>query len=168
MALSRLQDVIFSINTGETITDTNQVTDFPVEDRNNIVDNIDPNPRIISFSGIIVGEDAERKLNTLRMYQRNGEILSYTGRNIIPNVVIESLSTIHDNTIRSGFKFEISLKEIQTAEIQTTLIDFSIVPRPVIQQETKQGRKQKTTVTTPQNFDLIQSRINAQLEQLAQ
>ena len=40
MALSRLGDVIFNINEGETVSDSNTITDYPVENGENIVDNI--------------------------------------------------------------------------------------------------------------------------------
>ena len=157
---SRLGDVIFTINEGETINKSNIVTDYPVEDGVNISDNSDPNPVSISFFGIIQGNDSEEKLNLLRQYSDNGEMLTYTGRNTFSNMVIESFDTTHDNTIKNGFIYSISLKQITVTSTAILLIDFTKVPRPKIKVTETQSTQQTSIQPDPQRFDEIQQRIN--------
>lgn len=176
MALSKLGDVIFSVNTGEKVNLSNKITDKPVEDGTNISDNVSPNPLKMSFSGIVVGDDAQDKLNLLRKYSNEGSILRYIARNDINNVVIESLSTTHDNKIRNGFKFDITLKKIRIAKQKTVNIDLSKIKIPNIKElskkakktrtnkKNKKGKKQKVIKEAdPKRFDELQAKINSSI-----
>ena len=141
MALSRLGDVVFNVNVGEELQQTNEITNYPVEDGTNVNDNIDTNPRIISFSGIIHKEGAVQKLQLLNTYTREGTLLTYIGRNVLRNVVIESILRIHDNTIRGGFIYQIILREIQISQLETISVDFNKIFRPVQKSETSSSKQ---------------------------
>ena len=162
---SRFGEVIFTINEGETISKSNAVTDFPVEEGANISDNVDPDPSIISFTGIVQGDGAVEKLQLLRRYSDNGEMQTYVGRNAFGNMVIESFDTIHDNTIKGGFIFSITLKQITIAVQQVIQIDFTKVPRPKIKETETAGSQQTQTQADPNTFNEIQTQINALLMQ---
>ena len=168
MALSRLGDVIFNINTGEEIQESNEVTNFPVEDGTNVNDNVDTNPLILTFSGIIHKEGAVQKLQLLRQYLINGTLLNYTGRNVLGNVVIESMDRIHDNTIRGGFKYSITIREIQISQLETISVDFDKIFRPVQKRKTNGGRNPLRQFTESLANNPVVQAITTKVQEVSQ
>lgn len=83
-------------------------------------------------------EDAADKLQILKRYQKDGELLKYVGRNIYSNMVIEELDRDHGVTNRNGFQFNIKLKQVRIATAKEVEIK---VANP------NTGKQDKKTVT---------------------
>ena len=114
--LSKIGNVEFSATTSEDITYENEVTDRPVENLDYISDHVKQKPVTFTISGAIVGENAFSKLKILRAYLQGKQVYRYIGRNIMSNVVIQSLSTSHNKEIRNGFSFTMQCKIIKMAK----------------------------------------------------
>lgn len=97
------------VNT-ETVSRQSQITDNPIEGGGNISDHVFPQPRTIQLSGTVVnGAEAIAQLD--RMW-KTGDVLTYTGRNRLENLVIQNLQSTHDAKNRKGFSFTATLKQI--------------------------------------------------------
>lgn len=129
MALCKIGDVEINVISSERIELANDVTDRPVENIGSVTDHVNPRPLVTRLSGVVTGEDAFQKLQTIRDYMRNKNIVRYVGRNAISRVVIEALTTDHNNTNAGGFYFDLSLKQIKIATIETVDIQ---APDPAI------------------------------------
>lgn len=94
----------------ETVSRQSQITDNPIEGGGNISDHVFRQPKTIQLAGTVVnGAEAISQLD--RMW-RTGDVLTYTGRNLIDNLVIQNLQSTHDATNRKGFTFTATLKQI--------------------------------------------------------
>lgn len=128
MKRAMLGDVEFSVVESENPEYSNEVTSNPVELGTDIVDHVRQKPISHSIKGIVTGEKAAESIAKLRRYLNDGIILRYVGRNVIDNLVIESLSTTHDKSIRNGFSFQITLKHVRIAKSQMMEIQL---PNPI-------------------------------------
>jgi len=123
----KLGEAKLTIVTSEDVVNSNETSDFPVEDKTVITENTQANPVEISIGGMCKGEDAFETLKLLRKYTDTGEIINYSGRNTLSNCIIQSLSTNHGADIKSGFKFNIGIKQVFVAQLQESNIDFNII-----------------------------------------
>jgi hypothetical protein len=123
---SKLGEVVFSVATGEDATMTANITDKPIEG-GNISDHAQLQPLIMSIPGYIVGDDAQQKLEKLREYMKNSEVLRFVGVDIAQNVMITSLKTGRAANIADGVAFTVDLKEVRIAESVVTVIDEAYV-----------------------------------------
>lgn len=121
--------VEFSVVESENPTRTNQVTDNPVENSVNIVDHVKAEPLYFQINGVVTGTNAGDVYSKLVRFWEKGLLLTYSGRNVIPNVVIETMPTIHDKDISNGFKFTITLKQIRIAILK--YVDLTKVAIPL-------------------------------------
>lgn len=96
--------------TSEAVSLQSTITDNPVEGGGNIQDHVFCQPLTIQIQGTAInGADT---IDTLRHMWKKGDILTYTGRNRITNLVIQNLQSTHDPTNRTGFNFTATLKQI--------------------------------------------------------
>lgn len=123
---SKLGEVVFSVATGEDATMTANITDKPIEG-GNISDHAQLQPLTMSIPGYIVGDDAQQKLEKLREYMKNSEVLRFVGVDIAQNVMITSLKTGRAANIADGVAFTVDLKEVRIAESVVTVIDEAYV-----------------------------------------
>lgn len=110
---SKIGEVEFSATTNEEVIYESEVTDRPIEDLGYISDHVKPRPVKFNIDGVVVGSDSYTKLKLLRQYCKGKRVYMYYGRNIMSNVVIESLTTTHGKDIRNGFEFTMSCKIIR-------------------------------------------------------
>lgn len=150
----KLGEVIFDIVDNEEVNKSNEITDYPTEEGFSISDNSSKNPLELSITGMVQGEEAFNKLQTLRKYSDDGTELLYVGRNGLSNVVIEELSTIHDGTVGGGFKFAITLKQILKAQLETTTIDFGVAIKQSVQGKTNQGLQSRVELPPDPRTDI--------------
>ena len=129
MSLCKIGDVTINVINDERIELVNDVTDRPVENIGTVTDHVNPRPLVTRLGGVVTGEDAFQKLQTLREYFRKKTIVQYVGRNIVTRVVIEAITTDHNNTNSQGFNFDLSLKQIKIAKVETVEIQ---APDPAI------------------------------------
>jgi hypothetical protein len=123
---SKLGEVVFSVATGEDATMTANITDKPIEG-GNISDHAQLQPLTMSIPGYIVGDDAQQKLEKLREYMKNSDVLRFVGVDIAQNVMITSLKTGRAANIADGVAFTVDLKEVRIAESVVTVIDEAYV-----------------------------------------
>lgn len=123
---SKLGEVVFSVATGEDATMTADITDKPIEG-GNISDHAQLQPLTMSIPGYIVGDDAQQKLEKLREYMKNSEVLRFVGVDIAQNVMITSLKTGRSSNLKDGVAFTVDLKEVRIAESVVTVIDEAYV-----------------------------------------
>lgn len=163
--LCKLQDVEFNVVSEELPSYENEVTNRPVENLGSIVDNVDNKPLIFQINGLVTGVDAFQKIKQLRKYVADKQILRYVGRNVIANVVIEKLATTHNNRNATGFGFDITLKQIRVATIETVQIkapDPAIPRIPPASTQTKKLSNKGVQPTPTKTVDLQSLRTQAQ------
>lgn len=98
-------------------------TSHPVETGIEISSTIRREPVEISLKGKIVDYNnttASDILAKLYEFQKNGSVLSYTGRNAQQNLQIHEFTTSHPNTNAGGADFTMTLKEIRIAKSSYT------------------------------------------------
>lgn len=94
----------------EVVGRSSTITDNPVEGGGNINDHVFTQPRSFQLAGTVVNGAAA--IATLDAMWKKGDILTYTGRNRIGNLVIQSLQSTHDAKNSRGFTFTATLKQI--------------------------------------------------------
>lgn len=94
----------------ESVNRSSTITDNPVEGGSNIQDHVFTQPVSFQISGTAInGADT---IATLQKMWKTGDILTYTGRNRIGNLVIQQLQSLHDAKHRGGFSFTATLKQV--------------------------------------------------------
>ena len=121
--------VLLSSVDSDNPTHTFDVTDKAVEDGQSIGDHMKEQPPTLSISGTLLGDDAWTKLARIRQYQHNRELITYTNRTVYSNMAVTSVSTVHDGSVANGLKFNITLRRVRRAALQT--VQLTSVPRAV-------------------------------------
>lgn len=147
----KFADVVFSAVVDEEVEDTVEVSSFPTEANNVISDNAEKKPTKLFISGIITGNDAAEKLNTLRRYKNEARIDSYVGRNLFSNCLITSMKTSH--IIKNGFSFQITFQRVDLAVLETSEVDFEIVKPQVVTGNKTLGKKSILEVDEEPDLD---------------
>lgn len=96
--------------TKETVSRQSTITDNPVEGGGNVNDHVFRSP--LSFQLIGTVTDGAAAIATLNRMWMKGDILTYTGRNRIGNLVIQNLQSTHDASNQKGFAFTATMKQI--------------------------------------------------------
>ena len=91
------------------------ITSHPVEKGINLSDHARRQPYSLKISGEIVGADAPEKRSQIETLLNTAALITYQGRNIKRNGIIESFSTGHPNNITGGCSFDMTIKEVRTA-----------------------------------------------------
>lgn len=121
----------------EDIDRSTEISSHPVEKGIEISDTTKRKPISLSISGALVNYNtafnsysmeyrlpdteqievkASQVLSDLIKMQKNGELVSYIGRNICPNMLITSFSTGHPNEVTGGATFDMTLTECRMAQ----------------------------------------------------
>jgi len=159
--MAQLGDITITVQS-ENPTYSNRVTEKSIENGSDIADHVKSNPTGFAISGVVVGEDAGEKYQRLVQYRDNAELLTYVGRNLIENLVIENLSTTHDNGVGNGFTFNITLKQVKvvTAEIIEVNIPQTTAPKSQINKTGNKGKQQQqSTNIDDDTFLSLQDRM---------
>lgn len=94
-------------------------TDHATEQGIDITDNVKRQPVTLSISGEIVDTDTLKSHEILaKLYdlENKGSLITYSGRNILKNMQIQSFSTSHPYTNAGGLDFDMELKEVRIAQ----------------------------------------------------
>jgi curved DNA-binding protein CbpA len=140
----KLGDVEFDVIESENPKDSVTVTDKPVESGQDISDHVKQNSSTINIRGQMTGDGAADKLQTLKRYQKDGELLKYVGRNIYSNMVIEEIDREHGVDNRNGFQFNIKLKQVRIATAKKVKIKVAN-PKTKKQDKRTATKVKKTT-----------------------
>ena len=106
----RFKPFVNGVINKETVSRQSTITDNPIEGGGNINDHVFRSPLNFQLSGTVT--DGAAAIATLQQMWMKGDVLTYTGRNQIGNLVIQSLQSTHDATNRKGFTFTATLKQI--------------------------------------------------------
>ncbi|MBU5214352.1 phage baseplate protein [Heyndrickxia oleronia] len=131
-----LIDSIKSIDLGE----SSDTTDHALEDGEEISDHIKNDPITLNIEGVMLDKN-HAKLNKIRKYRQEGKILSFNYRAKLETVVITSFNPNYDSSIKDGYTFSMSLKQIRLAKKPNTVRVSKKVNKQV-KKVTNAGRKQ--------------------------
>jgi len=117
--MARIGNVTFNL-VSETRNYNNEVTQHPVESGSDIVDHVKNQLRTYSIEGIVGDNEdpATKHLELVRIWGKR-QVVSYQGRNNLPQCVITSLSTTADASSRKGFRFSMEIMEVKIAKPST-------------------------------------------------
>ena len=111
----RFEPLTTGVVTSESVSRSSTITDNPVEGGSNIQDHVFTQPLSFQISGTAInGADT---IAALQKMWKSGDIITYTGRNRISNLVIQQLQSTHDAKNRGGFTFT---KAAQKSSSQTS------------------------------------------------
>lgn len=105
--------------TDEKVGRTIKSTDHSTEKGIDITDNVKREPVTLSISGKIVDTDTLKSHEALaKLYdlQIKGSLITYSGRNILKNMMIQSFNSTHPYTNAGGLDFDMELKEVRIAQ----------------------------------------------------
>lgn len=106
----RFKPFVNGVINKETVSRQSTITDNPIEGGGSINDHVFRSPLSFQLSGTVT--DGAAAIATLQQMWMKGDVLTYTGRNQINNLVIQNLQSTHDATNRKGFTFTATLKQI--------------------------------------------------------
>lgn len=107
-------------------------TNHPVEKGIDITDHIKLQPVTLSISGKIVnynGVKANEILSKILRLQKDGSLISYSGRNVISGLQIQNFQSSHPNTNMGGLDFDMQLKQIRVAQSSYTTANQTLKPK---------------------------------------
>lgn len=113
--MALINDIYIFVET-ENVKRSAEASVHPVEEGISLTDHVRRSPVSLSLSGEIVGSGFEDDILTLEQMQKDGELVEYTGVNMISDAIIVSFDTSHSGSIRGGCSFTMELKEIRIAE----------------------------------------------------
>lgn len=139
--MAKLGSVKLSIDS-ESLGTSVDITSYPVEKGSPISDHVQENPQTLNISGVVVGSDYKTKLQKLRDVMRKSSVLTYTGRTIAKNVLIQSIDDNRETKIKNGSSVSIKLQFIKIAKSPWK----KAPPKRKTQQKkvSNSGKKQKT------------------------
>ena len=152
----KIGNVVVNVGTEEEVDKSNTITDYPIEDGSVVSDNSERKPILLSISGMIKGVGAFKKLQQLRKYSDDAEIITYLGRNSLNDCLIESITTSHGNNVKGGFTFTATLKQVLIAELQETNINFDVVVPQAISGNKSLGKKSMVELPAKEE-DILES-----------
>ena len=143
-----IKDILIDVITDVGVSESSATTDHALEDGEQISDHIHSAPITLSLSGTLYG-DHEQKVFKLREFREKGEIFTFDYMTNYGNVVIVDFSRDYTSSVKDGFNFTMSLKQIKLAKVAKSVA----VKIPVKRQTkavTKKGRTQpkKTASST--------------------
>lgn len=142
--LVSLGGVKFDALVQENIDYDAKVTSKAVEKGADISDHMKAEPFTASLSGLMT-EDADAKLEALKKFQEDGELLNYIGKSSLQNVVITSIQVEHTVKNFEGFNFSMRIQEVRIASPETFKVS---VKNP---KTGKQDNKTASKVKKPTN-----------------
>jgi hypothetical protein len=105
--------VQFDVIENEELEKSNLITTKPVEVGFNVTDHAKSNPDSFSFTAHLTDTDAENKYNKLKDMAYSKDICTFSHKNQLFNVLIESLKATADKGNKYGYLIDIQLKQIR-------------------------------------------------------
>lgn len=124
--------VLIDIITDVKPNETSSTTDHALEDLSQISDHVINNPTTISLSGVIY-DDSDVKVEVLRKARENGTIFNFDYMTGYPNMIITDFSSEYTSSIKEGYKFSMTLKQVKTVKAAT----FSPTQSAMLQKQTR-------------------------------
>lgn len=169
-AIAALGDVLLDAVDADNPSHPYEITDKAVEEGENVSDHMKAQPVMLSISGVVVGDDAWPRLQRIRQYQKDRELLTYTNRVIYDHMAIQDINTSHSRDIANGFSFEIVMKRVRIAtpkEIQITNVPPAVQTKAKSKKnsgtkQTKKTKKQDSAKELSSKIRSFQGSMNLQ------
>lgn len=131
--------VEIDVITSENLNESSKTTDHALEDGEQISDHVNADPINLALVGVIIDPNDE-KLLKLREFRQKGELLSYNYRNRLETVLITSFNTKRDPSVKDGYSFTMTLKQIRLVKAPN-MIRVSVPVKKQVKAITKAGKK---------------------------
>jgi len=118
---SRLGTVEFGVVSEERPDYVTEITEYPIEGGNQISDHAALRPATLTIDGVVAGSTAAGVLATVRVWQENRLLVTYSGRGTYRDFVIKEFRPTEDVEVGDGFRFAMTLKEMRIVSPATIL-----------------------------------------------
>ena len=112
--MALINDIYIFVESEDVARETS-ISSHPVEEGIDLTDHVRQSPLVLSLSGELVGSDYEDDIAQLERLQKDGELVEYTGINILSSALLTKFTTTHTGSVRGGCTFSAELKEIRIA-----------------------------------------------------
>ena len=112
--MALINDIYIFVESEDVARETS-ISSHPVEEGIDLTDHVRQSPLVLSLSGELVGSDYEDDIAQLECLQKDGELVEYTGINILSSALLTKFTTTHTGSVRGGCTFSAELKEIRIA-----------------------------------------------------
>lgn len=103
-------------------------TDHALEDNTEMSDHVTKDPRTLNLECIVIDPD-NQKINKLRQYQENADIIDYNNLTQLQHIVIENTNVSRSADIKDGYNLSISFKQIKVAYRKQVVLTSGAVER---------------------------------------
>lgn len=135
-----IKDVWIDVITDVSVSEASSTTDHALEDGEQVSDHVKSEPTTISLTGVIL-DDTEQKVLKLREYREKGEIIAYDYMTSLKNMVIIDFGRDYSASIKNGYAFKMTLKQIKMAKVAEYVSVSASVQRQT-KKVTNKGRQQ--------------------------
>lgn len=97
------------------------ITEYPIEGGNQISDHAALRPVTLAIDGVVAGSSAAGVLATVRSWQENRLLVTYSGRGTYRDFVIKEFRPTEDVEVGDGFRFAMALQEVRIVSPATIL-----------------------------------------------
>ncbi len=97
------------------------ITEYPIEGGNQISDHAALRPATLAIDGVVAGSSAAEVLATVRSWQENRLLVTYSGRGTYRDFVIKEFRPTEDVEVGDGFRFAMALQEVRIVSPATIL-----------------------------------------------
>ena len=97
------------------------ITEYPIEGGNQISDHAALRPVTLAIDGVVAGPTAAGVLATVRSWQENRLLVTYSGRGTYRDFVIKEFRPTEDVEVGDGFRFAMALQEVRIVSPATIL-----------------------------------------------
>lgn len=132
------------------------VPEHPVEYGLPLTDHIGKQSFVLSLSGSLVRptpERVDRLIAALENMRDKGSLISFEGRRIYQNVVIEKFSIDTNNKISNGYRFAMQLRQIRVAKV--AYIKLPPKQKASVAKVSAVGRKQTVNKKTSPVYHIV-------------
>jgi len=98
-----------------------EITEYPIEGGNQISDHAALRPVTLTIDGVVAGSTAAGILATVRFWQENRLLVTYSGRGTYRDFVIKEFRPTEDVEVGDGFRFAMTLQEVRIISPATIL-----------------------------------------------
>lgn len=112
----------------ESTSYSSSATDNALEDNSAISDHVTNNPTTLNISGFILDADGT-KIKQINQYRTDATIFDWANVEVLRGVVIEDFSPSHSASIKGGYRYSMTLKQVVTVKRSTQAVTTGQVAR---------------------------------------
>lgn len=150
MAKAKLGGVLIDTVTSESIKFDADISEHSVERGQDISDHTKNKAMEVDFAGVLIGKDANTRLQLLKKYQRESTLIYCSSRNTYGNMFIRSISPDYSYRNKDGFAFSMVLRQVRIVSGKTVVVKIvnpttkkaSSKIKAKVKKKTNNGRQQ--------------------------